>query len=61
MKNTLTVRQLFVLEKALVYFLSNVEDYNDCMREIEEEDYSLITEKEVEEVILILSRLFLIF
>ena len=47
MDNILTERQLFVLERALAYFLSNLDEYNDCMMEL----VSFITEKEVEEVI----------
>ena len=52
-----TERQAFVLEKALVYLLSNLDEYNDCMSECEEDEndntYSraFVTEQEIKEVI----------
>ena len=53
----LTERQAFVLGKALAYFLNNLDEYNDCMREGEEDEndntYSraFVTEQEIEEVV----------
>ena len=53
----LTERQAFVLGKALAYFLNNLDEYNDCMREGEEDEndntYSraFVTEQEIKEVI----------
>ena len=51
-----TERQAFVLEKALVYLLSNLDEYNDCMSECEEDENNtyakvFVTEQEIKEVI----------
>ena len=46
-----TERQSFVLGQALAYFLSNVDDYNEYLSDIEAEKSYFIEEDELREII----------